>query len=93
MEIISLLERIDIVNLLAMVSLFWILYGRLDRRFEQIEKRFDKIDARFDKVDIRFDKLEEKVTDIDRRLCRMEGAFSQKECCMLKHDGEMKKAG
>ncbi len=34
----------------------------------------------------RFDKLDEKVTDIDRRLCRLEGAFSSKECCMLKSD-------
>lgn len=24
----------------------------------------------------RFDKMEEKITDIDRRLCRLEGAFS-----------------
>jgi hypothetical protein len=31
----------------------------------------------------RFDKLEEKVTDIDRRLCRLEGAFTSKDCCRL----------
>ncbi|CAB4132535.1 hypothetical protein UFOVP256_47 [uncultured Caudovirales phage] len=34
--------------------------------------------------------LNEKVTDIDRRLCRMEGAFSMKECCVL-HSHDMKK--
>jgi len=40
----------------------------------------------------RLDKLEEKITDIDRRLCRLEGAFSAKECCMLQHQHEQKKA-
>ncbi len=34
-------------------------------------------------VNSRIDKLDEKVTDIDRRLCRMEGAFSRQDCCML----------
>lgn len=32
----------------------------------------------------RIDKLDEKITDIDRRLCRLEGAFSSKDCCMIK---------
>jgi hypothetical protein len=40
----------------------------------------------------RIDKLDEKVTDIDRRLCRLEGAFSSKECCMLVEDRHAKKA-
>jgi len=35
-------------------------------------------------------KLDEKLTDVDRRLCRMEGAFSMKECCRLSPD-EIKK--
>jgi len=86
MDVMPILQQIDIVNLLAMAGLLWVFYNRLDKKFSAIDKRFDKVDNRFDK-------LEEKVTDIDRRLCRMEGAFSQKECCMLKHDGEMKKAG
>jgi len=33
----------------------------------------------------RIDKLDEKLTDVDRRLCRLEGAFSSKECCILHH--------
>lgn len=37
-------------------------------------------------------KLDKKLTDVDRRLCRMEGAFSMKECCRLSPD-EIKKAG
>lgn len=43
-------------------------------------------------INTRIDKLDEKVTDIDRRLCRLEGAFSSKECCMIKDSSHMKKA-
>lgn len=36
--------------------------------------------------------LREEVRDIDRRLCRIEGALSAKDCCMLKDDKLKKKA-
>ncbi len=39
----------------------------------------------------RIENLAEEVKDIDRRLCRIEGALSSKDCCMLK-DERMKKA-
>lgn len=35
--------------------------------------------------------LRKDVQDIDRRLCRIEGAMSAKDCCMLKEE-KMKKA-
>ena len=34
--------------------------------------------------------LREEVRDIDRRLCRLEGAFSNKDCCILRHDHKEK---
>lgn len=43
------------------------------------------------RIDKRMDKLDEKLTDVDRRLCRLEGAFSSKECCMIKDDRQLKK--
>lgn len=45
------------------------------------------------KIDViqKIDKLDEKVTDIDRRLCRLEGAFSSKECCRIQDERQMKK--
>lgn len=82
MEIpVDILAKIDIGNLLAMALMLWIFYNRLDK----------KIDLRLDKVDQRFDKLDEKVTDMDRRLCRLEGAFASKDCCMIKDDSQLKK--
>jgi len=51
-----------------------------------------RMEKKFDKIDQRFDKLDEKVTDIDRRLCRLEGAFASKDCCMIKDDNQAKRA-
>lgn len=46
------------------------------------------------KIDViqKIDKLDEKVTDIDRRLCRLEGAFTSKECCRIQDERHMKQA-
>lgn len=38
----------------------------------------------------RIDKLDEKLTDVDRRLCRIEGAMMSKECCMLSSSNKEK---
>lgn len=40
----------------------------------------------------RMDKFDEKLLDIDRRLCRIEGAMSNKDCCMLKNENQGRKA-
>lgn len=34
--------------------------------------------------------LREEVKDIDRRLCRIEGAMMNKDCCLLKHEHKEK---
>ena len=43
-------------------------------------------------VNSRIDKIDEKLTDVDRRLCRMEGAFSRQDCCMLSNNKHNDKA-
>lgn len=45
------------------------------------------------KIDSKIEKLDEKVNDIDRRVCRIEGAISMKECCMLSQDSNRKNVG
>lgn len=85
----------DIRTLIVVGIMLWYSYRRqsekikkleerMDKRFELVDKRFEQVDKRFEQVDRRFDKIEEKITDIDRRLCRLEGAFSSKDCCMIK---------
>lgn len=51
--------------------------------------RIDKLD---EKISSRVDKLSDKVDGIDQRLCRIEGAISAKDCCMLKHENKKKDA-
>lgn len=38
----------------------------------------------------RMGKLDDKLTDIDRRVCRIEGALTNKECCILNHEPKQK---
>ncbi len=93
MEIpVDFLAKLYVTNLFALAAMFWWFNGRMDKKFEKMEQRFEKIDQRFDKMDLRFDKLEEKVTDIDRRLCRLEGAFASKDCCVIKDQRHIDKA-
>ncbi len=49
-----------------------------------------RIDVVNTSLSARIDRLDEKLTDVDRRLCRIEGAMMNKECCMLKHEHKEK---
>ena len=49
-------------------------------------------DSKFKSLEEKIDKMQETVTDIDRRLCRLEGAFASKDCCMIKDSSQIKKA-
>lgn len=56
--------------------------------WSSINKKLDKSNAEL-KTDIK--DLSETITDIDKRLCRLEGAFSSKDCCFFKDDQTKKK--
>ena len=45
-----------------------------------------EFDMKFDKMDRQIQKMQESITDIDRRVCRIEGALQNRECCLLKDD-------
>lgn len=82
------MEKIDIVLTVVtagfglILSLMLIVWNSLNTKIDNLDKNLGN----------RIDKLDEKVTDIDRRLCRLEGAFSSKECCMIKDSSQIKKA-
>jgi len=67
------------------ITIVAFIYGFL-RNFKK------DIQAQFERIDKKMDKFDEKLTDIDRRLCRLEGAFSSRDCCILKEDKQVKKA-
>jgi len=77
-------DKLDIIVwvLSGGFSLMLIMWYNLSNRIDAVEKS----------VNSKVDKLSETVTDIDRRLCRLEGAFSSKDCCMIKDDKQAKKA-
>lgn len=66
------MEKIDI--------LLWAVGGGFSLNFALLGVVWRSLNAKIDAVDVRLssrmDKLDEKATDIDRRLCRLEGAFS-----------------
>jgi hypothetical protein len=82
------MEKIDILlwvvagGLGAQFSLLIFMWGSLNRQIEFVNSS----------LSLRIEKLDEKMTDIDRRLCRLEGAFSAKDCCKLNDNSQMRKA-
>jgi hypothetical protein len=66
--------------------------SEVNRLEQRISNEGNRLDQKISTLEIRMDRFEEKLTDIDRRLCRMEGAFSSKDCCMLKDERQLKKA-
>ncbi len=83
------MEKLDIVITLMVagyglvLSLLLIIWNSLNQK---IDANADSSARRDDALANRIERLDEKITDIDRRLCRLEGAFMQKDCCMLKSD-------
>jgi len=100
------MEKIDLVlwfmgaGFSINFTLLLIMWNTLTSTKEFLEKKIDvseeKLSKKIIEVDFKLsqkiEKLDEKVTDIDRRICRLEGAFSAKECCMLSADQHLKKA-
>ena len=79
-------------------------FSDMDKKFEtkffDMDKKIDALQVEIksdmaqleSRLTIKIDKLDEKVTDVDRRLCRLEGAFSAKDCCAIKDDRHLRKA-
>lgn len=77
------MDKIDI--------LLWIVGSGLALVFGLMMVMWNSITHRFDLSDRKIEKLDEKLTDVDRRLCRLEGAFASKDCCMIKDERHLKR--
>jgi hypothetical protein len=60
--------------------------------WNNLNSRMDKLDSRMDKLEGQIGKLNDTVNDIDRRLCRIEGAFASRDFCGLRNQDDVKKA-
>lgn len=82
------MESLDIIlwtiggGFSVLFSLMIVVWNSLSGRVEWLEKSLSQ----------KIEKLDEKLTDVDRRLCRLEGAFAFKDCCMIKDDRQSRKA-
>lgn len=88
-EVLKIVQKIDIANLIAMGMMLWVMYGRIEKQLERLESRSD---SKFLRIECELIKIQSTMTDIDRRLCRLEGAFQAKDCCLLKSDSSQKVA-
>ncbi len=87
-EFIRKICEMDIGTLVVMAGMFWMLKSHVDKK---IDKIIGETNSRFDKTDSRFDKIEKDIQELRTSINRMEGAFYNKDCCMLK-EGQKEKA-
>ncbi|MFI5343522.1 MAG: hypothetical protein ACHQUC_04800 [Chlamydiales bacterium] len=87
--IIEFLKQVNIVQLAAILIMFWFFYSRLDQK---IEKNKNEMKDELGEIGRRIDKLSEKVEDVDRRLCRIEGSLSTHGHCLFNQAQPEKKA-
>ncbi len=88
----NLTNRIETVNM-DLTSRIETVNTNLTNRIEAVNTNLtNRIESVNTNLSNRIEKVDEKVTDVDRRLCRLEGAFSAKDCCMIKEDRHIKKA-
>jgi hypothetical protein len=80
--IIQFLKEINIIQLVAIGAIVWFFYSRLDNKIAKLDAKFED----------KFDKLSEKVEDVDRRLCRIEGSLSSHGHCLFNQTQPEKKA-
>jgi hypothetical protein len=100
MEMMTILMWAIGGGFVIILGCFKVLYNEIketridlgDRIYRVEEKLSSKINRVDEKLSTKIDNLDEKVTDIDRRLCRIEGSLSSRDCCMLKDDKSKKKA-
>lgn len=78
------MEKFDIV--------LWVFGVGFTFTFGVVILLWNNMNQKMDRMDHKIDKLDEKLTDVDRRLCRLEGAFASKDCCMIKDERQMRKA-
>ena len=88
------MDKIDIliwvigIGFAFFFGLMIVMWNSINNRLDRTD---DKIDFLYTNLSARMDKLDEKLTDVDRRLCRLEGAFASKDCCMIKDERQLKR--
>lgn len=87
--VIEIIKDMNIGQLIAMGIMFWVANGRVNNKIEKID---EKLTNTILKLESKVDKLSDKVEDIDRRLCRIEGSLATKGHCLIENSTIQRKA-
>jgi len=87
----TLLKDLNISQLIAMGVMFWFFYNRLESKIIDLrtELKSDisglRTELKSDISNLKSDinKLSDKVEDLDRRLCRIEGSLATQGHCLM----------
>ena len=77
------MEKIDLL-LAVMLGGFGLVLSLMIVMWNSLNKRFDR-------VEVRIERLSEDSHCIHNRVCRIEGAFASKDCCMIKDSNQLRK--
>ena len=80
-QYIELLKEVNVIQILIILSGFWIFYTRLDKKIEQLDE----------KISGKIEQLSGKIEDVDRRLCRIEGSLQTQGHCLFNQPNIEKK--
>jgi tetrahydromethanopterin S-methyltransferase subunit G len=90
METLSdVLGNATIIQCLFTASAFIFFYRMVSKKLDRLEAKIDAVEIRLNK---RIDNLAEKVEDIDRRLCRIEGSLTTHGHCLFSQSRNDQKA-
>ena len=73
-QFIELLKEVNIVQIFILLGFGAIFYNRIKVDIKEISNRIDR--------------LSEKVEDIDRRLCRIEGSLASQGHCLFSQSNQ-----
>jgi len=95
-DVIDYLKATDFRTIIITGAMLYFFYNRLDSKIEKLDikltQAIDKVNEKIDKVSIRIDILSDRVSEIDKRLCRLEGAFSNNCHYMVRDHKQIQKA-
>jgi len=76
--IIELFKEVNIIQLFAIGVMIWFFYNRLEEKIKEVK--------------IELKELTQKVDEIDKRLCKIEGSLATSGHCLFNQCHNEKKA-
>lgn len=91
--VIELAKEINLAQLVIIGLMFWFFYSRLEGKIEKNKQEL-KIEINENKQELKIDinRLSDKIDDVDRRLCRIEGSLATQGHCLFSQTQTKEKA-